>query len=126
MRESGKETLDVLGLEGGWGCLIDGGRLDTGVAKGSLSKELAVGVVGRVQVAVVSAVQHACFKLEEEECCRRRAALRCKRFYLCGRSFKCVSAAAIPRCFHVASSSPWWNRLKFRHSKESFQEHFLL
>lgn len=46
--ESGKETLDALGLEGGW----DGGRLDTGVAKGSLSKELAV--VGRV--AVVSAV----------------------------------------------------------------------
>jgi hypothetical protein len=31
----------------------------TGVAKGSLSKELAV--VGRV--AVVSAVQHTCFKL---------------------------------------------------------------
>lgn len=49
--ESGKETLDALGLEGGWRCL-DGGRLDTGVAKGSLSKELAV--VGRV--AVVSAV----------------------------------------------------------------------
>lgn len=48
--ESGKETLDALGLEGGWRCLIDGGRLDTGVAKGS--KELAV--VGRV--AVVSAV----------------------------------------------------------------------
>jgi hypothetical protein len=50
--ESGKETLDALGLEGGWKCLMDGGRLDTGVAKGSLSKELAV--VGRV--AVVSAV----------------------------------------------------------------------
>jgi hypothetical protein len=54
MRESGKETLDSLrlGLEGGWRCLMDGGRLDTGVAKGSLSKELAV--VGRV--GVVSAV----------------------------------------------------------------------
>lgn len=52
--ESGKETLDAVGLEleGGCKCLIDGGRLDTGVAKGSLSKELAV--VGRV--AVVSAV----------------------------------------------------------------------
>ena len=44
--ESGKETLDALGLEGGWRYLMDGGRLDTGVAKGSLSKELAV--VGRV------------------------------------------------------------------------------
>ena len=54
MTESGKETLDALGVEGGWRCLTDGGRLDTGVAKGSLpvSKELAV--VGRV--AVVSAV----------------------------------------------------------------------
>jgi hypothetical protein len=85
MRESGKETLDALGLKGGWRCVMDGGRLDTGVAKGSLSKELAV--VGRV--VVVSAVQHACFnlKLEEEECCRRRAStLRCKRFYLCGRN----------------------------------------
>ena len=50
--ESGKDTLDALELEGGWRCLMDGGRLDTGVAKGSLSKELAV--VGRV--AVVSAV----------------------------------------------------------------------
>jgi hypothetical protein len=80
MRESGKETLDALGLEGGWGCLMDGG-LDTGAAKGSPNKELAV--VGRV--AVVSAVQYACFnlKLEEKECCRRRAALRCKRSYLC-------------------------------------------
>ena len=50
--ESGKETLDALGLdEGGWRCLTDGGRLDTGVAKGSLpvSKEFVV-------VAVVSAV----------------------------------------------------------------------
>jgi hypothetical protein len=60
---------------------MDGGRLDTGVAKGSLSKELAV--VGRV--VVVSAVKHTCFNLKlEEECCRWRAALRCKRFYLCG------------------------------------------
>ena len=44
---------------------MDGGRLDTGAAKGSPSKELAA--VGRV--AVVSAVQHACFnlKLEEED-----------------------------------------------------------
>jgi hypothetical protein len=50
---------------------MDGGRVDTGAAKGSPSKELAA--VGRV--AVVSAVQHACFKLEEEECCRWRAAL---------------------------------------------------
>ena len=33
MRESGKETQDALGLEGGWRCLMDGG-LDTGVAKG--------------------------------------------------------------------------------------------
>jgi hypothetical protein len=87
MRESGKEILDALGLEGGWRCLMDGGQLDTGMAKGSLSKELAV--VGRV--AVVSAVQHACtacfnLKLEEEECCRRRAALRCKRSYLYGWS----------------------------------------
>jgi hypothetical protein len=32
-------TLDGLGLEGGWICVMDGGRLDTGVAKG---KELAV------------------------------------------------------------------------------------
>jgi hypothetical protein len=82
MRESRKETLDALGLEGGWRCLMDGVlvRLDTGVAKGS------VAVVGRV--AVVSAVQHACsnLKLEEEECCHRRAALRCRRFYLCGWS----------------------------------------
>jgi hypothetical protein len=85
MRESWKETLDALGLEGGWRCVMDGGRLvDTGVAKGSLSKELAV--IGRV--AVVSAVKHACFnlKLEEEERCCRRAALRCKRFHLCGWS----------------------------------------
>ena len=53
LRESGKDTLDALGLEGGWRCLMDGGRLDTGEAKGSLlSRELAV--VGRV--AVVSAV----------------------------------------------------------------------
>jgi hypothetical protein len=55
MRESGKETLDALGLEGGWGCLMDygwGTTRYTGVAKGSLSKELAV--VGRV--AVVSHV----------------------------------------------------------------------
>jgi hypothetical protein len=54
MRESGKETLDGLGLEleGGWRCL-DGGRLDTGVAKGSLSIELVI--VGRL--AVVSADQ---------------------------------------------------------------------
>jgi hypothetical protein len=86
MRESRKETLDALGLEGGWRCVMDGGQLDTGVAKGLLSKELAV--VGRV--AVVSAVQHACFKLEEKECCRRRAALRCKRFYLCGWSLLTV------------------------------------
>ena len=50
--ESGKETLEILGLEGGWRCLMDGGRLDTGVAKGSLGKEVAV--VGRV--GVVSAV----------------------------------------------------------------------
>jgi hypothetical protein len=48
MRESGKESLDALGLEGGWRCLMDEGRLDTGVAKGSLSKEL--GVVGLVAV----------------------------------------------------------------------------
>jgi hypothetical protein len=33
--ESEKETLDALGLEGGWRCLMDGGRLDRGVAKGS-------------------------------------------------------------------------------------------
>jgi hypothetical protein len=78
MRESGKETLDALGLEGGRRCVMDGGRLDMGVAKGSVSKELAV--VGRV--GVVLAVQHACFnlKLEEEECCSRRATLRCRRF----------------------------------------------
>jgi hypothetical protein len=62
MRESGKETLDALGLEGGWRCLMDGVRLDTGVAKGSLSKESAV--VGRI--VVVSAVQHACFNLKLE------------------------------------------------------------
>jgi hypothetical protein len=49
MTESGKETLDALGLEGGWRCLMEGGRLDGGVTKGSL-----LGVVGRV--AVVSAV----------------------------------------------------------------------
>lgn len=49
MTESGKETLDALELEGGWRCLMDGGRLDAGVTKGSL-----LGVVGRV--AVVSAV----------------------------------------------------------------------
>lgn len=52
-----KATLDALGLEGwGWGWWkwrTEGGRLDTGVAKGSLSKnELDEG--GRV--AVVSAV----------------------------------------------------------------------
>jgi hypothetical protein len=41
--ESEKETLDALGLEGGWRCLTDGGRLDTGVAKGSLSA-----VLGRI------------------------------------------------------------------------------
>ena len=34
MRESGKETLDALGLKGGWRCVMDGGRLDSGVAKG--------------------------------------------------------------------------------------------
>jgi hypothetical protein len=52
MRASGKETLDALGLEGNWRCLMSGRRLDTGVAKGPLSKELAI--VERV--AVVSAV----------------------------------------------------------------------
>jgi hypothetical protein len=57
MRESGKETLDGLGpgLECGWRCLMDGGRLDTGVAKGSLSIELVI--VGRL--AVVTADQFA-------------------------------------------------------------------
>ena len=49
MTESGKESLDALGLECGWRYLMDGGRLDTGVAKGSL-----LAVVGRV--AVMSAV----------------------------------------------------------------------
>jgi hypothetical protein len=49
MRESGGDNLDAPGLKGGWRCLMDGGRLDTGVAKGSLSKELAV--VGRVGCA---------------------------------------------------------------------------
>lgn len=39
MKELGKDTLDALGLEGGWRYLMDGGRLDTGVTKGSLSKE---------------------------------------------------------------------------------------
>ena len=35
LRESGKDTLDALGLEGGWRCLMDGGKLDTGEAKGA-------------------------------------------------------------------------------------------
>jgi hypothetical protein len=41
VKESRKDMYG-LGLEGGWRCLMDedGGRLDTGVAKGSLSKEL--------------------------------------------------------------------------------------
>jgi hypothetical protein len=48
---------------------MDGGRLDTGVAKGSLSKELAV--VERV--AVVSAVLGRGGMLSSE--------VQCKRFY---------------------------------------------
>lgn len=49
-----KATLDALGLEGwgGWRWRTEGGRLDTGVAKGSLSKnELDEG--GRVVSAVL-------------------------------------------------------------------------
>ena len=41
VKESRKDMYGlVLQVEGGWRCLMDGGRLDTGVAKGSLSKEL--------------------------------------------------------------------------------------
>jgi hypothetical protein len=60
-----KETLDALGLEGGWRCLMDRGRLDTGVAKGSLS----LGELWSCRLCLDE--EHAC--LEEEECCRRRA-----------------------------------------------------
>lgn len=53
--ESAKETLDALGLECGWICLMDGGRLDTGVAKGSLLAAVAVvsGVLERTRVSPV-------------------------------------------------------------------------
>jgi len=52
MLESGKETLEELGLAG-W-CRMEGARLDTGVEKGSLRADAAV--FGRVSVTMLRAV----------------------------------------------------------------------
>ena len=59
--ESGKETLDGLGLEGGWRRLMDGGRLDTGVVKGSLSVVAVVSaVLGRIGRLIGRGVSVGC------------------------------------------------------------------